>query len=276
MVELSIIIVNYKSRGLVKTCLRGIEQSHLRCSYEVIVVDNNSNDGTMEMLQERFPDVKGIQLNENRGLASGNNVGMRAAQGQFFLIINPDIAIFENMIEKMLDFMKKNPQIALLAPKLTNPDGTVQESMYRFPGMMIPLYRRTPLGNLPWAKKALRHYIMRDTEKTHTQPVDWVLGACMLVRRSAYEQIGEMDERYFLYFEDVDWCRRFWAAGYAVYYYPEAALVHYHRRLSAESPGLSGIFTAATRIHIHSGIRYFAKYFRQNTPSSHPIPGLTE
>jgi hypothetical protein len=107
---------------------------------------------------------------------------------------------------------------------------------------------------------------MFDKQRDINGPVDWILGACMLVSRTAYEKIGEMDERFFLYFEDVDWCRRFWAAGYEVHYVPDAELIHYHRRLSAESPGLSGIFTKATRIHIQSWMRYFKKYFRIPLP----------
>lgn len=268
MIELSIIIVNYRTKGLVKTCLKGIEKSNLKCTYEIIVVDNNSHDGTIEMVKSTFPKVRAIQADDNKGLAAGNNIGLRISGGEYILIINPDIAVFDGMVEKMLDFMKQNEKIALLAPKLINPDGTVQISTYHFPSLVIPLYRRTPLGKLPWAKKSLRKYLMLDWNRNDVRPVDWALGACLLVRKKYYQDIGEMDERYFLYFEDVDWCRRFWAAGYQVYFYPEVKLIHYHRRLSAESPGLSGIFTSATRIHIQSGIKYFLKYSRKTLPNT--------
>jgi GT2 family glycosyltransferase len=260
MVDLSIIIVNYRSRGLVRTCLRGIAKAKIRYSYEVLVVDNASNDGCVEMIWREFPDVRVFAAESNRGLASGNNIGIRAANGRYLLIINPDIALFEGMVERLIDYLERNPNVALVAPKLINPDGTIQYSIYRFPTLLTPLLRRTFLANLPSAKKILRSYLMFDWDRNKSGPVDWVLGACMLVRREAYNVIGEMDERYFLYFEDVDWCRRFWAAGYEVHYVSEAQLVHYHRRLSAEIPGLSGIFTRATRIHITSWMRYLLKY----------------
>jgi len=266
MIDLSIIIVNYRSKGLVKTCIRGVQKSNLKMSYEVIVVDNASNDGCIKMLNEEFPSVRGIQASENRGLAAGNNIGLRESTGKYLLIINPDIAVFEGMIEKLIAYIESHPQVAVAGPKLVNPDGTVQFSIYRFPTPITPLYRRTPLGHNSWAKRALRRYLMFDKQRDINGPVDWILGACMLVSRTAYEKIGEMDERFFLYFEDVDWCRRFWAAGYEVHYVPDAELIHYHRRLSAESPGLSGIFTKATRIHIQSWMRYFKKYFRIPLP----------
>ena len=108
---------------------------------------------------------------------------------------------------------------------------------------------------------------MLDRDHNANFPVDWVLGACMMVRRSALEKVGLMDERFFLYFEDVDWCRRFWHAGFPVYYVgAEAELVHYHRRLSAVNPGLSGFFSYPTRVHMLSGVKYFAKYYRQEKP----------
>ncbi len=266
MLDLSIIIVNYRSRGLVRTCLRGIARSNISRPYEVIVVDNASNDGCVDMVWEEFPEVRVIASEANRGLASGNNLGIRAARGKYYLIINPDIALFPGMVERLIEYLEANPSVALAGPKLINPDNTIQHSIYRFPTLLVPLYRRTPLAHLPSARNALQSYLMFDHDRNVSGPVDWVLGACMLVRREACEKIGEMDERYFLYFEDVDWCRRFWAAGYEVHYVSDAQLVHYHRRLSAESPGLSGVFTKATRIHITSGIRYFLKYLRAPHP----------
>lgn len=268
MLDLSIIIVNYRSGGLVKTCLRGIERSALRCSNEIIVVDNDSRDGSVELIKENFSGIRLIEADTNRGLAAGNNLGIRASHGKYLLIINPDIALFPDEIERMIDYLDHNPTMALIGPKLLNPDGSIQTSCYHFPDPLIPIYRRTPIGKLWFAKKSLQRYLMSHLDRSKSQPVDWVLGACMMVRQQAIDRVGVMDERYFLYFEDVDWCRRFWAAGYQVAYFTEAKLVHYHRRLSAESPGLSGIFTAATRIHIQSGLLYFIKYWRIPLPNT--------
>lgn len=258
--KLSLIILNYESAGLVRECIRGIHAARLALSYEIIVVDNNSGDGVGAMLARSFPGVRFIGSPVNGGCAAGNNLGLLAAQGAYALILNPDIAVLPGAIETLVTFLDAHPDAALVAPQLVNPDGTTQLSCFRFPDPLIPILRRTPLGNLPGARRRLRAYLLTSWDHTDTRTVDWVLGACMLVRMEAVERVGLMDERFFLYFEDVDWCRRFWAAGYKIYYHPASRMVHYHRRLSAVNPGLKGILSASTRVHIVSGLRYFAKY----------------
>lgn len=259
-IKLSIIILNYKTKGLLRQCIKGIELLKLKLPYEIIVVDNHSQDSSVKMMKEKFPHILCLESEENRGCAAGNNLGIKKARGEYIMILNPDIAIFEGVIEKLINFMDGNPAIGLAAPKLINPDGSRQISCYRFPRFMTPIYRRTPLGSLPWVKKHLRHYLMLDESFGPVKDVDWVLGACMLARKEAVDKVGLMDERFILYFEDVDWCRQFWQAGYRVCYLSEIEIVHYHQRLSAESPGLKGIFSQATRIHIASAVKYFAKY----------------
>ena len=257
---LSIVIVNYKTRGLLKQCLKGLRLVRPRIDHEIIIVDNASNDGTKEMIEEFFPEVHLIVNDRNRGFAVGNNQGILAATGRYVMILNPDIAVLEGSIEKLIVFLESHPDAAAVGPKLVNPDGSIQFSCYRFPAPMIPLYRRTPLGLLPWARRSLRHYLMMDINHDISRTADWLLGACLVVRRMAIDRIGLMDERFFLYFEDVDWCRRFWRAGFKVYYVPSALMVHYHQRLSAESQGFLSLFSSSTRIHIMSGIKYFWKY----------------
>jgi N-acetylglucosaminyl-diphospho-decaprenol L-rhamnosyltransferase len=264
--DCSIIILNYKTPGLLKQCLRGLLHAQLKFSYEIIVVDNASHDESVEMVQEDFPNVTLIAASANRGFAAGNNLGIRVAKGEYILIMTPDLAVFPGVLEQLLEYSKAHPDVGVVAPQLRNPDGSIQVSTYRFPNRWIPILRRTPLGKLPWGRRILRHYLMADWDRTSTRPVEWVLGACMLVPRSAIEKVGLLDERFFLYFEDIDWCRRFWEHGLAVVYYHEAALTHYHQRLSAESPGLTGIFSSLTRVHIMSGIRYFMKYHGRPQP----------
>lgn len=272
---LSIVILNYRSRGLLRQCLKGLATARLAVSHEIIVVDNASGDGTVSMLREDFPNVRAIASPVNSGFATGNNLGLLAARGQYALILNPDLVVLPGSIERLVAFLDAHPDTAVVAPRLLNPDGTVQASCYRFPDAWIPLLRRTPLGRLGFAQPHLRRYLMTDWSHTETQTVDWALGACLLVRFSAIERVGLFDERYFLYFEDVDWCRRFWEAGFAVYYLPEATLVHYHQRLSAEYPGLRGVLSALTRVHILSGLLYFLKFGLRRPPlhvSTPPSP----
>lgn len=259
--DLSIIILNYKSRGLLKQCLKGILERSFSFSHEIIVVDNCSHDGTDEMMKNDFPQVPFIQTGKNIGFSGGNNIAIRKSTGKYVLIMNPDIAVMNDAIERMYAYMESHPNVGIAAPRLLNPDGTVQTSCREFPSIMTIFLRRSPFGKLPGAQRKLRKFLMLDWDHNDNRPVDWVLGACMMVRRSAMDDVGLMDERFFLYFEDVDWCRRFWEKGYPVYYLgKDAELVHYHQRISAVNPGLSGIFNYATRVHIKSGIQYFNKY----------------
>lgn len=285
--DLSIVILNYKQKGLVKQCVKGIIAANPQLEYEIIVVDNNSQDGCLEAvtalfspaqtpslttpsllrsLEPKRPPLVTIQAGENGGFAKGNNLGMKAARGRYVLVMNPDIAVVTGGLEKMVDLMDQQPEMGVVGPKLINPDGSIQDSCRRFPNWPMPLYRRTALGKLPWAKKKLNYYLMVDWDHQSSRPIDWLFGAFLLLRKSALDKIGLFDERFFMYFEDLDLCRRFWDAGYSVYYFADVEMVHYHQRLSAERTGIIGIVRRAGRIHLMSGIKYFAKYLGVKLP----------
>ncbi|MCK4968462.1 MAG: glycosyltransferase family 2 protein, partial [Candidatus Aenigmarchaeota archaeon] len=148
---LSIIILNYKSKGLLKQCLKGILLLHLSFQYEIIVVDNASNDHCNKMIKEEFSQVKIILASFNRGYAAGNNLGMKIAQGKYVLILNPDIAVLKNSIEQLIKFMEQHSTAGMVGPKLINPNGSRQFSCFRFPRWYTPILRRTLLGRLPKA-----------------------------------------------------------------------------------------------------------------------------
>ena len=152
--------------------------------------------------------------------------------------------------------MNERPEVALAGPKLQNPDRSIQMSCLRFPRKMTPIYRRTFLGRLPFTKRSLDEYLMADFNHAETRPVDWILGACMMVRREAIDKVGLMDEDLFLYFGDVAWCKKFLGAGYKNYYFADADIVHYHKRESAES----GLFSKIFWIHIGDWLKYLKKY----------------
>ncbi|MDO8582164.1 MAG: glycosyltransferase family 2 protein [bacterium] len=273
---LSIIIVNYETKGLLKYCLKRLFASSLPKSTEVIVVDNASKDGSAEWLTNEELRMKNhadhslrnslfvIHNSRNVGFGAGNNEGIRRARGKYCFLMNPDIVIHEGALQHLLAFLDEHPKAAAVGPRLTHPDGTLQHSRFRFPDVWIPLYRRTPLGRFAFARRAIDHYCMSDVDHTKPHKVDWLLGAAILARRSAIERAGLMDERYFLYFEDIDWCRRFWKEGFEVWYEPKAMLTHFHQRLSAEATGLHTLFSFATRAHIASGIKYFLKWGIRN------------
>jgi GT2 family glycosyltransferase len=264
--DLSIIILNYKTKGLLKQCLKGIKFFSLPLEYEIIIVDNASGDGTEKMIRDEFSQVKFIQAGVNRGFSAGYNLGMKEARGKYFLLLNPDIAVLDKAILGIYEFMEANLRVGLAGPKLLNPDGTVQMSIMKFPTFFMPIYRRTFLGKIPWIKNRVNDYLMVKWDHGASGPADWVLGGCIIVRKEAIDEVGLLDERFFLYFDDTDWCRRFWQSDWQVYYIAHAEMVHYHRRESAESPVLRGIFNRTTREHIKSWIRYFLKYRRKFLP----------
>lgn len=282
--DISIILLNYKSKGLLKQCLKGVVLSQPNLQYEIIVVDNNSNDQCLEMVNNFFsqdyvrkleltygkkisiPEIITIQSVKNGGFAYGNNLGIKVARGKYVIILNPDIAITTGTIEKMFEFAESRPDVGMIGPKLIYPDKAIQYSCRRFPNTFVPLYRRTIFGKLPLAKNFVDQYLMTDIDHNQTREVDWLFGACLLIRQSALKKVGLFDERFFMYFEDLDLCRRFWENNFKVVFFADVELVHYHQRFSAEKDGILGIFKRGGRIHIFSGIKYFLKYFGKKLP----------
>lgn len=258
--DLSIIILNYKTKGLLKNCLNNLLSLDSKIDQEIIVVDNNSSDGTDELMKEKFPLIRYIPLKRNIGHAAGNNAGIKAAKGKYILLLNTDIVFFDNSIEKMFDFMEKNNDVAVLGAKLKNPDQTVQYSCLKFPSLLVPIYSRTFLGNSPAGKLALADYRMQDFNHNQNREVDWVLSSCMFIRKEALDKIGLMDERFFVYFADVDLCRRFKQNYYKIIYFCNTNIIHYYHRESAENQGINMIFNPITRIHIKDWIKYLIKH----------------
>ncbi len=257
--KLSLIILNYKNAGLVKQCVKGIFDNPSKLPLEVIVIDNNSHDNCLEMIKTNWPQVITVAAEKNRGYAAGNNLGLKITRGNYVMVLNPDVAIMPGTLDKLIDFMDSHPKVGIASPKLVNPDGSVQSSAYTFPLFWMPIFRRTPLGYWPRAQKSLTRYLMLDWDHQDNRPVDWLLGACLIIRREALIQVGWLDERYFLYVEDTDWCRRFWQKDWQVYYVAEVAMVHYHQRQSAGA-SFWGLFNKITWIHITSWLKYFKKW----------------
>lgn len=264
--DFSIVILNYKTARMVKECLRGIRLVAPQLKHECIVVDNASGDDIEAMLKSEFPEVQFIASPTNVGFAAGNNMGIKKASGKYIMLMNPDIAVFPGSLEALVKFMDENPGVGLAGPKLLNPDRSVQYSAYRFPKTVTPIYRRTLLGKLPSGVRELDRYLINDWDRALPKEIDWLLGACLIVRREALEKVGTMDERYFLYFEDTDWCRRFWEAGWKVAYVSESIMIHFHRRESADTPLIQSLFNRTTREHIKSSIKYFLKYRGKENP----------
>ncbi len=263
MIDVSLIILNFKSARLVQYSLRSIWRALPKSSLEVIVVDNASGDSLEPIEQALAASPVPAQLilaPRNAGYGAGNNLGMRAARGRYWLIANPDIVFLPDTIDRLVRYLDHHPQAAIAAPALQNPDGTNQPSCFRFHTWRIPLYRRTLLGKARWAQPELRYFAMADMSLTGPTNVDWVMGSCFLVRREAVERVGMFDEQFIMYFEDTDWCRRFHQASWDVQYLPEVRAIHYYRRQSADATGWRVMFSPLARTHIKSAIRYFYKH----------------
>jgi len=254
-VNVSIIIISYNSRSVLKSCLESIQRQRYSGDLEIIVVDNNSHDGTPDLVAAEFPEVILLAQKENYGYSRGVNLGIRQARGDYFLILNPDTVVKEDSIGKLVAFMEGQPDAGIAGSKLVFHDGNLQYSCRRFYTWKVLLLRRTPLGKIFKNSKAVSDHLMLDYDHETTREVDWLLGACMLVRRSAVESVGLMDERFFLYFEDVDWCYRMKQNGWRVYYCPDSEVIHDYARESAHS-----VVNRSFIAHLASLIRYYEKW----------------
>ncbi|MDY7076453.1 MAG: glycosyltransferase family 2 protein [Chloroflexota bacterium] len=253
MVELSIVIVSWNVRDLLRQCLRSISSLSSSLSSEIIVVDNGSADGSVEMVQAEFPSVRVITNVDNRGFPTAINQGIGVAQGRYIFLLNPDTEVVDDALGTMVTFADVHSDVGIIGPQLLDPDGSVQSSRRRFPTLATAFFESTWLTHYA-PRSLLRHYQMLDTPDNATQDVDWVDGAAFMARRKAVEQVGLMDEGFFMYSEELDWCRRFRETGWRVVYLPAARIVH-HRGKSSEQ------VVAASHIHFQtSKVRYFRKY----------------
>ncbi len=236
--DLSIVIVGYNSREPLGECLASIRDHPSRASCETIVVDNESSDGTGDFIRENFPWVRLYENAANVGLAKAVNHGIAESRGRYVLALNPDIVVTEGSLDRLIQFMDEHEDAGIAGSKLLNTDGSLQYSCRRFYTFWTLLLRRTFLGKIFKESRALRDYLMLDYDHEESREVDWIIGACMFVRKRALDAVGLMDERFFLYFEDVDWCFRIWRGGWKVYYVADSVMRHRYARESAR-PGLS-------------------------------------
>ncbi len=255
--RLAVVIVSYNTRKMIRRCLQALQAFAPQVAHEICVVDNASRDGSVAMLQQEFPAVRVVANRRNLGYAVAVNQGLEATGFEYSLVLNPDIVVQEGAVDRLVAFMDAHPDAGVAGAKLLNTDGSLQYSCRSFYTPRTLLYRRTILGKLFPRSRVIRRHLMLDYDHLQPQAVDWVIGACMLVRRAAVDAVGGMDERFFLYFEDVDWCFRMGRQGWKVYYVPQAQMVHEHRRESAK-PKLSRSFWA----HGGSLLRYYEKWNR--------------
>lgn len=226
MVDLSIIIVNWNAADLLARCLRSVQNTAKTIRYEMIVVDNNSTDGSQQMLQRDFPDVKLIANRENAGFARANNQGIAISQGRYLLLLNSDAFVKENTLDHMVAFMDEHAEAGMSACKLVYEDGRLQPSCYSFPSLLTELYTALQLDKAFPRSPEFGKYLMTYWDFDEVRAVDSVMGAFMLARRAAVDQVGMMDESYFMYSEEMDWCFQFKKHGWQILYDPSVETIH--------------------------------------------------
>jgi GT2 family glycosyltransferase len=229
MIDLSVIIVNWNTRDLLVRCLDSINQATQRMKAEVFVVDNGSSDESGRTVEERFSEVILIENETNLGFAGANNQALRRSKGNYQLLLNPDTQVKEGAIQKLISLMDAHPDVGITGAQLLNSDGSKQNSIANFPSLATELLNKSLLRCL---------FPKRFPGKGRDYPdpieVDSVIGACMMARRVAIEQVGLLDEDYFLFLEETDWCYRMKKAGWKIYHVPQAEVYHFQGK-SAEA-----------------------------------------
>ncbi|MBV9121624.1 MAG: glycosyltransferase family 2 protein [Chloroflexi bacterium] len=232
--RLSVIIVNYNVRELLRACLVSLREGSERA--EIIVVDNRSNDGSAEMVESDFPEVRLIVSPQNDGFAAGNNRGIRAASGSdYVMLLNPDTVVGRDSLRDLVAFMDAHPEAGVVGPKLVKGDGTLDLACRRsFPDPRIAFYHAFGLDRLFPKSPEFARYNLTFLDENVLAEVDCVVGAAMLVRREAVERAGLLDESFYMYGEDLDWAYRLSQAGWKVFYNPAVVIVHYKGQSSKQ------------------------------------------
>jgi GT2 family glycosyltransferase len=225
--ELSTIIVAYRSVRPLLGCLGALQADTMNLAHEVVVVDNDPSAGALEAIARDFPYVRGIPNAENVGYARAVNQGIAATTGEFVMVMNPDTFLERGTVAALMGYLRGHPRTGIVGPRMVGRDGMLQYSARGFPDHMTFLFNRYSLLTRLFPNNPhTRRYLMTDWDHASVREVDWLSGACLMVRRTAIDAVGPMDGTYFMFNEDVDWCRRMRLGGWAVTYVPEALVYH--------------------------------------------------
>jgi len=271
MLDLSIIIVNYNTRDLLRDCLNSIFDSQGKLTFEVHVVDNASTDGSVDMVRTKFPQARLVSSRVNGGFARANNLGLhqvgfeddgspQPGAPRYALLLNPDTVLSPRTLVDMVTFMDNHPEAGAAGPKLVLPDGRLDLACRRaFPTPTVSFFRMVGLSKLFPRNRLFGRYNMTFSDPDQLIEVDSVVGAFMMVRREAIAQAGLLDETYFMYGEDLDWAFQIKASGWKIYYNPAVTVTHVKRAASRHSPKARVEFYRAMDI-------FYRKFYAQSTP----------
>lgn len=231
--ELSIIIINWNTKDLLNKCLDSIARNSNDIKKEIFVVDNNSTDGSPDFIKENYPYVNLIKNTKNLGFSRANNIALRKAGGKYILLLNSDTVVEPSAVSLMMDFLEKHPEAGMAGPKLLNSDGTIQLACRRsIPNPKVAFYRITGLSRIFPKNEEFAKYNLTFRNSEELQEVEAISGACMMIKKKAMDEIGLLDEDFFMYGEDLDWCHRLGKMEWKIYYIPNARVIHHHRASS--------------------------------------------
>ncbi|GAB4318112.1 MAG: glycosyltransferase family 2 protein [Methanobacteriaceae archaeon] len=265
--DLSIIIVNYRTYKLTKQTLKSVIKNKHLFSYEILVVDNASGDGSLERLQNDFQEeensglIKFIASDCNRGFAYANNLAIKKSVADYILLLNSDTVIVNDCLEKCLNYIKADDKIGALGCKVLLPDGSLDKACRRsFPDVDVSFYRFSGLSNLFPESKRFGRYNLTYLDENETCEIECLVGAFMMVRRNVINQVGLLDETFFMYGEDIDWCYRIKAAGWKIVYYADAEVIHYKGSSSNQKENPKLIYEFYRAMYIFYNKHYKHKY----------------
>ena len=262
LLDVSVVIVNYNVRDLLRDCLRSLEPDLRALRSEVWVVDNASRDDSAEMVAAEFPSVRLIHNEQNRGYAAANNQAIRAARGRYVLVLNPDTRVPPGALLACLAELDRHPDVGALGPKLIRADGSLDRACRRsFPSPEVAFFRLTGLAKLFPSHPRVARYNLLHVDPNTPLDVDSVCGAFMLVRRDVIERVGMFDEAFRMYGEDLDWAYRIKAAGWRVRYHPAVVVLHYKGQSSRQRPASS------IRAFYHAMRVFYDKHYAPTRPA---------
>jgi GT2 family glycosyltransferase len=224
--DVSIVVVSFKVKDLLQKCLESVYRETQNLEFEVFVVDNNSQDGSVEMVQSNFPKLQLIVNKENIGFAKACNQAIKKSKGEYILFLNPDTEIINNAIIKTSKFMKQKKDAGIAGCKIQNEDGTLQASVRRFPDLLSHIIILLKLHNFSPNFESIKKYYMSGWPYNETKAVDQVMGAFYMIRREVLKTIGLFDEHFYIWYEEVDLCKRALKAGWKTYFFADAQIIH--------------------------------------------------
>lgn len=234
--KLSVTICSWNTLSDLRTCLQSLEAICEEAAFEVIVIDNNSEDGSPDMVETEFPWVRLYRMAKNLGFTAGHNYALKERKAPHALLLNSDTVVHPGALSSLLEASHEFPEAGVIGPMLLNPDDSLQYSCRRFPNPVAALFRNTPIGRLFPNNRFTRDYLMQDWDHDKPREVDWVSGAALFATQSFMDKAGLLDEKYFMFCEDVDWCFRAWRNGFKVLYFPGSVITHAIGRSTDKAP----------------------------------------